>query len=372
MRILIINTLYSPYRIGGAELSVQILAEGLVKSGHTVRVLTLHEFNYTKRDVINGVEVCYIPLKNIYWPFFEKSNSSKILKLFWHLIDNYNPFMKKYVAFEIEDFNPDVVHTNNLVGFSVSVWDVVAKYKIRLIHTARDYYLFHPNNTLFKNNKQQNVRSVSIKFWSYIKRIKSRKVDYFVGISKFIKNFYLENNFFDIKNSDYIYNPVERIYKEKINKSPKNIGFIGRLTVDKGFDTFCDLAKRYPEYNFVAAGRFSETEKNFFKNKAENSNVKILGFVNIIDFIALVDIVILPIKWNEPFGRVVVECALAEILVYTNRKGGVSELFDYFENLRDISEFPNLNNENYNGNNKWLYDCETIVNLYFNVYGLKQ
>ncbi|HBV6188764.1 TPA: glycosyltransferase family 4 protein, partial [Klebsiella pneumoniae] len=31
MKITIINTLYYPYRLGGAEVSVQVLAESLVK-----------------------------------------------------------------------------------------------------------------------------------------------------------------------------------------------------------------------------------------------------------------------------------------------------------------------------------------------------
>ncbi|HBT3132760.1 TPA: glycosyltransferase family 4 protein, partial [Klebsiella pneumoniae] len=31
MRIMILNSLYYPYRVGGAEISVQLLAEQLVK-----------------------------------------------------------------------------------------------------------------------------------------------------------------------------------------------------------------------------------------------------------------------------------------------------------------------------------------------------
>lgn len=42
MKILIVNTLYSPFKVGGAEVSVQILAEELVMKGHSVRVVTLH------------------------------------------------------------------------------------------------------------------------------------------------------------------------------------------------------------------------------------------------------------------------------------------------------------------------------------------
>ena len=42
MRILIINTLYPPLTVGGAERSVCLLAEALARSGDCVSVVTLH------------------------------------------------------------------------------------------------------------------------------------------------------------------------------------------------------------------------------------------------------------------------------------------------------------------------------------------
>ncbi|HCA5778275.1 TPA: glycosyl transferase family 1, partial [Klebsiella pneumoniae] len=43
MNIVLFNTLYYPYRIGGAEVSVQILAEELVAKGNNVTVVSLSE-----------------------------------------------------------------------------------------------------------------------------------------------------------------------------------------------------------------------------------------------------------------------------------------------------------------------------------------
>ncbi|WP_041417558.1 glycosyltransferase [Serratia plymuthica] len=128
MRVIIVNTLYYPYKIGGAEVSVQLLAEELVRKGHQVRVVCLHKENYKKIDNVNGVEVVYLPLKNIYWPF-DDSRKSKIQRLMWHIIDSYNILMAKLISKEIDDFNPDVVHTNNIAGFSVAIWSVIKKKK---------------------------------------------------------------------------------------------------------------------------------------------------------------------------------------------------------------------------------------------------
>lgn len=48
----------------------------------------------------------------------------------------------------------------------------------------------------------------------------------------------------------------------------------------------------------------------------------------------MVDIVILPIKWNEPFGRVVVESVLAGKLVISRKVGSLPELSQILPNIR--------------------------------------
>lgn len=369
MRILIINTLYAPYRVGGAEVSVQLLAEGLVRAGNQVRVVCLHELNIIKRDKINGVEVCYLPLKNLYWPYNREKEISKIKKLMWHLLDNYNPLMKRFVKDEILDFSPDVMHTNNLAGFSVSVWDVAKERNIRIVHTARDYYLFHPNTTLFENSQLQNPNEIGIKFWSLIKKKKSYHIDYFIGISEFIREFYVENGFFDRKKSIFIYNPVEKVVKENLNEKINTIGFIGRLTEDKGFDEYCAIAEKYKnKYKFLAAGRFGSGSKaNFLESKAKDLGIQLLGFIKINDFIQKVDAVVLPVKWNEPFGRVIVECALSGIKVYTNKKGGITELFDLFSNLYGIDQIEDYHEVSEVINHNCL-SLDYIVSKYMKIY----
>nr|WP_250143556.1 glycosyltransferase [Escherichia coli] len=81
MKIMILNSLYYPYKFGGAEVSVQLLAEELVKKNHEVRVVTLNDEGSIKKEVLNGVKVISLPLKNRYWPFSSEAHS-RIQKLF--------------------------------------------------------------------------------------------------------------------------------------------------------------------------------------------------------------------------------------------------------------------------------------------------
>lgn len=359
MKILIVNTLYTPFKVGGAEVSVQMLAEGLVKQGHKVRVLTLHEGVDRKVSVINGVEVVYQRLINFYWPFKNK-RPNKILRLLWHCLDTYNPFMAKKFNSELADFKPDVVHTNNLAGFSVAVWDVCKKNKIRIVHTARDYYLFHPNCTLFKNEKNQDFDCLSVKTWSFIKKRKSKNVNYFVGISNYVVNVHKANGMFIDVPACTIYNPVEKIElpaTSTFNGNKLRVGYIGALTKEKGFDEFCELVNKYEDMIFIAAGNPKNSRESLLLQEyALNLGVKLIGHVCLEKFLTQVDVVYLPIKWREPFGRTVVECALTGKTVYTNKVGGVTELFSHISNLRLTSSDLVFENSNLTEINNDLFD----------------
>lgn len=261
MKILIVNTIYSPFKVGGAEVSVQLLAEELVIKGHSVRVVTLHN---EKREVsnINGVSVCYLPLKNIYWPFDASAGKKNFLqKTLWHVIDNYNPVMAKSFSKELDDFKPDVVHTNNICGFSVAIWKAVRKRGIKLAHTSRDYYLLHPSSTLYAGNKNIATSALSVKVWSFLKRMASKNVDAYVGISDFIKTFHIENNFFTTSQANFIYNAVNKPKYDVKESKVTRFGFIGRLTKDKGFDDYCALASRNPGGNIMQQAAFQMIAK---------------------------------------------------------------------------------------------------------------
>lgn len=333
MKIMIFNTLYFPYRIGGAEVSVQLLAEELVLQGHIVRVVSLTEGNERKVTMLNGVEIIKLPLSNVYWPF-SKENKSFLKKAIWHLFDYLNVKMYFKVLKEIKAFAPDIVHTNNISGFSVLLWKAVKKCKVRLIHTSRDYYLFHPNSTMFSHGKTMSIKDKSIIFWSAIKKVYGRNVDEYVGISQFIQKQHYDNAFFKGAGHHVIYNAVSKIESDKVIDI-RRIGFIGRLSTEKGFDIFCNLAGQYKrKYSFIAAGNFVNIEEQkSLMELANKSDVTLKGFMKLDDFLNQVDAVVLPVRWDEPFGRTVVECVLADKLVLTNPAGAMTELSMLLPNI---------------------------------------
>ncbi|HCB3352016.1 TPA: glycosyl transferase, partial [Klebsiella pneumoniae] len=97
MKIMMFNTLYYPFKVGGAEVSVKLLAESLVKKGHEVKVVSITNENQRKETLIEGVTSVCIPNTNIYWPFVsEKRNPFQ--KLFFHIKDNFNFSIQKAIS----------------------------------------------------------------------------------------------------------------------------------------------------------------------------------------------------------------------------------------------------------------------------------
>ncbi|ELS1885476.1 TPA: glycosyltransferase family 4 protein [Raoultella planticola] len=375
MRILIVNTLYYPYKVGGAEVSVRLLAEALVKVGNEVTVVSIHEHKIEKRDLINGVNVIYLPYSNIYWQFGKEKNGM-FSRLAWHFLDNYNFLVKDKINDIITEFNPDIVHTNNLSGISVAIWDVAKKHNCKIVHTSRDYYLLHPNCKMYKDDKDMQDNDISVKIWSFIKKWKSKHVNVYVGISDYIKNRHLKAGFFPKANTITIYNAVEgdeniNLQLEVGEQKIQNIGFIGRLTKEKGFDIFCELAKKNKNKKFIAAGEF-ENNNDGLRELAEACGVELLGHYPVIQFMQKIELLVLPIKWQEPFGRVVIEGITAGKSILTNKVGGITELanilpniyfFEDISNLDDVPKYKNILSDSFK-----IFTSKSVANEYLKVY----
>ncbi|MEI9925796.1 MAG: glycosyltransferase [Bradyrhizobium sp.] len=103
-------------------MSVSLLAESLAAKGHHVATVCLNKEPHLAVDEINGVRVYRVPLDNIYWPFGQPEKPALLDRLKWHLGDTWNRKAARRFGRILDIENPDVVHTNNLTGFSVSLW----------------------------------------------------------------------------------------------------------------------------------------------------------------------------------------------------------------------------------------------------------
>ncbi|WP_245330222.1 glycosyltransferase [Bradyrhizobium sp. AS23.2] len=153
---------------------MSLLAEAFVQRGHQVSVVCLQNKQNRTVDVVKGVRVYRVPLDNDYWPFGNDRKPSSVQRLKWHLQDTWNRKSAARFAEILDIEKPDVIHTNNLTGFSVSLWSEAKRRNIRIVHTLRDYSLLCKRSTLFRGGC--NMREA-------LHRLRGHDVTLFAGLA---------------------------------------------------------------------------------------------------------------------------------------------------------------------------------------------
>lgn len=330
MKVALLNNLYAPYFLGGAEKSVESLVDGLVAAGVEVSVITLHEGAEVEHDSRGSIDIWRLPLKNIHWPFGLVQKSA-VKRLIWHLVDTYNIAASKELRRVLSKIKPDVLHTNNMSGFSVSAWAAAKSLGIPIVHTARDYHLLHPNSTLFAAGRQQDPDGLAARLWSFVKLRNSRLVDGFIPISNYVREIHLERGYFSNATVDVIYNSVSSAppwYSRKRRSRNKLVlGFLGRLDSSKGLDLVVKSARANPHHEWIVAG---EGRASYYQSLLHESpgNVKYIGKVSPAELFSQVDFLVAPSEWAEPLGRVAIEAFVHGVPVIASRIGGLKDLVE--------------------------------------------
>lgn len=331
MKIVHINSLYAPFQIGGAEKSVQILAEAQRALGHDVSVLTTAPDGNDRQASINGVDIHYLSVRNLYRPFTDEPHTS-VSKAVWHAIDSYNPMMGNRIGGKLDVIRPDIVHTHTIAGLSVSAWRAAETRRIPRVHTLRDYYLACPRSTMFKEGHNCTSPCNDCAFYAGPRRRQSARVDAVIGNSRFILDRHLALGYFpQARFRDVIYSgqpprnvaASPRLAREK-GQLPM-FGYIGQLNPTKGVgllvDAILDLG---PSARLRIAGRIEGDYAARLRSEAP-AWVEWLGWQKPADFYRSVDVVVVPSLWHEPLPRTVIEAASWGCRVIGSNRGGTPE-----------------------------------------------
>ncbi|WP_425148375.1 glycosyltransferase family 4 protein [Deinococcus sp.] len=327
MKILYINTLFTPNIVGGAEKIVFNLAQGMEKRGHSVTVITTSPpGDKISVEEVEGIKVYYVPLENFYWPFDEAPKSSA-QKFLWHLRDAWNQKMSSTVKTIIRHEKPDVVHIHNLAGFSGTVLKDIST-NFPTILTLHDYYFKCFRSTMFKNGKNCNGQCWDCKILSLPRKVVSKRVRLVVGVSNFVLNRVASDEYFRDVEKDVIHNSIrEAEISRNTGREIVSIGYIGKITEEKGFSSIVETLKALnrSDWRFVFAGRGDEKTISTSLIKL-GDNAKYLGFVEASEFYKNVDLIIVPSLWNDPYPTVILEAFARGIPVIGRDRGGIAEI----------------------------------------------
>jgi len=336
VKILVVNNLYFPNIKGGAEVSTQIICEQLVELGHQVVVYSLDNCKSQHQSEINGVKVNYLPIKNVYWPFDESTSRGGRSKLNFFAQDAYNLKVSRQFQEIIRNEQPDIVHTSNLYGFSVSVWSAAKINKIPVVHTLRDYYLLCRKGSLFVGGDNCEKRCLSCQLYSVPRSLVSQDVSAVIGVSQHILRAHLSAGLFGSASiRSVIHNPYrpkrDVVISISANSKPSNglvFGYIGRVSEEKGIGKLIAAFARLNDSSSILriAGAYTEEYKNHLTDLAGESKVQFLGHIDAESFFSQIDVLVMPSLWHEPFGRGVVEAYAYGLPVIASRRGGLQEI----------------------------------------------
>jgi len=328
-KILIINSLYYPNITGGAERSVQLLAEGLKNAGLEPVIISTAETDSV--EYVNGIRVYYLRIPNLYW-MRDAKKQPPYKKPFWHLIDSYNPTASSRLTGIILTEKPDLVHTNNLAGFSVAAWSAAKKQGIPIVHTIRDHYLLCPNSTMYKNDRNCDTQCLSCELYSLPRKTLSALVDAVVGVSRFILDKHLHYGYFaKSKVKTYIYNSADITIEtgnELKTDAPVTFGIIGLLAPIKGTEF---LLKRFKAINPERAGLkifgrgITQAYEKMLIERYRCDNIEFMGFKKPEEIYCEIDVAIIPSLCDDAFSRIKIEAYSHGIPVIASSMGGVPE-----------------------------------------------
>jgi glycosyltransferase involved in cell wall biosynthesis len=331
MKVLQITERYLDDEVGGAQKSVQLLAEGLARRGVDVVVCAVHEGATVAVQNINGVRVYKIPLADRYRRL-RNSDLGPLRALRDNLGDTFQlaalPELSSILARE----QPQVVHSNILSGFSVSLWRTAAAHNCRLVHTVRDHYLRCARSTMYKHGKKCLGICAECRFLSFPKRTETKRIDAVVGISRKVLDDHLNAGYFPaariaqvIPNSVGLSKKVKSARPPLVNR-PIKLGFIGRLVAAKGIELLLREVKQLGEgFQLLVAGTGDPKYVDHLKANADE-RVTFLGRCEAAAFYEQVDLLIVPSLWDEPFGRVVIEGFSFGLPVIASNRGALPEL----------------------------------------------
>lgn len=321
--------------VGGAELVAQDLAEGLVRLGHSVSVITLHPGARAQTATSQGVRVHYCRLPNLYWPF-PVSTAVSPLKVAWHLIDSYNPAAGGAVGRLLDEIRPDVVNTHGIAGFSVAVWKAIKSRGLPLVHTLHDHYLLCPYSTMFKNGRNCAQQCVGCRMAGVPRARMTRQVDVVVGVSRYILERHRAHGLFATSDCRVVYSGCRAAGLNSDRPFPGTgrrlrIGFLGALVPHKGLERLLEAFLMLPggsaELRIAGSGDARYIAR--LKQRAlGHDDVSWLGFVRPETFLPALDVLVVPSLVNEAMGRVVLEAFSFGVPVLAANRGGIPELIE--------------------------------------------
>ncbi|MBR2867884.1 MAG: glycosyltransferase family 4 protein [Clostridia bacterium] len=338
MKILLVNKFLYPK--GGSETYVFRLGETLQKMGHEVEY-----FGMEHKDNVIGNRI------GVYSPNVDFSKgATKNLSAPFKVI--YSSVAKKRMKKVLDNFQPDVIHFNNIqfhltpsIILAAQSYRRKSKKKVKLVYTAHDYQLVCPSHGLFDSQMNVCEKCLGGNYWYCVKSVCVKKsklksllatadayrwkygraysyIDTIVCPSRFLKSKLDSQKRFSDK-TVVLHNFIETKCVVAEKKENYVLEF-GHLSKEKGTVTLLRAAKNMPDIRFVFAG-FGEAVEAI----ADVPNAEYVGFKTgeeLSELISKASCSVCPSECYENCPYSVIESQIYGTPVIGSDMGGIPEL----------------------------------------------
>ena len=321
MKICLVHNAYG--RLSGEEVAFEGLRGSLTCHGHTVI------------------------------PFFRSSaelQGQQVRKVAAFFTGIYNIAARRDFARLLDAERPDIVHINNLFPLiSPSILDETKRRGIPTVMTLHNYRLLCPTGLLFshgevchrcleggewwcaiRNCTGEWPKSAGYAVRNWVARVRgsfSEGIDRFIAPTEFVKSMLVRHGY-----------PAERIdvvrcivsleaFQSQLTDG-EYVGYVGRISPEKGVDTIVEAAEHQPDIPFRFAGHCLQMPRQL---RQAPRNCEFVGEVPRRDlgaFVAGARFTVFASKWYETTGLSMVETMARSKPVICSRIGCLPELVE--------------------------------------------
>lgn len=327
MVIGVVNNLFPPYGRGsGAEVVAANMVNELRIAGHEVFIITTKPHRVQRSDL---VDLYYLPSR--YEALKKLTNLHKII---WYLGQLSLPLHRRRLQQILQDRQPDLVITHNLIGLGFFLPRLLHQLHIKHEHVLHDIQLLHPSGLMYWQHENL-ITSLPARCYQLATRRSLRWAQKIISPSEWLLKLHQAHGFFTSQTSVVQTNfQLQKLTPKPLVK-PAHFVFTGQLEEHKGLKVLlaawqqAGLPATRAHLSIAGGGSLSDWIKD---QCTPTNNSRYLGYLErdgIEKLLATAQVVITPSLVYENSPTSIWEAASHGLNAIASDIGGIPELKNY-------------------------------------------